>query len=223
MLLFPFLLLSLAVFFEYSGFDVWWVSHFFDFQNNQWPYKHHWFFDNIVHSGGQWFYRIIVFLWLVTFILINIKQGLKQYRKIFLYFLCASAAGPIIVGIGKRLTHIYTPWDLRLFEGSQPYIKLLDHVPSGAPIGHAFPAGHASVGYCFISLYFVMLRFHSSYRIIGLVSGICLGLFFGLGQQVRGAHFPSHDLITLIICWYSALFVYLLFYPNERISREPQH
>lgn len=215
MMLFPLLLLILAVIFEYSGLDVWWVSHFYDFQNNMWPYKHHWFFDDIIHSGGRWFDRIIMLIWLLTFILTYFQFGFKRHRKILLYFLFATATGPLMVGVGKHLTHIYTAWDLQMFNGKQPYIRLLDTVPAGVPIGHAFPAGHASGGYAFLSIYFVMLYFRSSYRFFWFFFAICLGLIFGIGQQIRGAHFPSHDLFTLVICWYAAMTVYLLFYPKE--------
>ncbi len=53
MIFFPCVLLVIAVFFEYSGFDIWWISQFYDLQNHIWPYKHHWLFDTIIHSGGQ--------------------------------------------------------------------------------------------------------------------------------------------------------------------------
>ncbi len=215
MLIFPFLILGLAIIFEYSGFDVWWVAHFFDIQNQTWLYKGHWFFNKVIHSGGQFFDKIIVVIWLLFFIFINLKNNLKKYRKIMLFFFFATAAGPILVGIGKSLTHIYTPWDLKLFNGIHPYIRLFDPVPNGANVGHAFPAGHASGGYCFISLYFVLLHFNSKYRIFGFLFGVCNGLVFGLAQEIRGAHFPSHDLFTLVICWYAALSVYLLFYPEQ--------
>jgi membrane-associated PAP2 superfamily phosphatase len=215
MVLFPFLLMGVAVIFEYSGLDLWWVSHFFDTQNQIWLYKKNWFFNTIIHSGGQLLDRIFVLIWLLLFIFINLKKKFTIYRKFFLFFLLASVTGPILVGIGKNLTHIHTPWDLQLFNGIYPYIRLLDPTPEGVPVGYAFPAGHASGGYCFLSLYFALLHFRSPYRIFGLVFGVCLGLVFGLGQQIRGAHFPSHDLFTLVICWYAAMAVYLLFYPKE--------
>ena len=215
MALIPFSLLVLAVNFQYNGFDVWWVSHFYDFQNHIWLYKHHWFFDGIIHTGGQWFDRIIMLIWLVALILSYFQQGFERYRKSLLYFLCATTLGPLLVGVGKQLTHMYTPWDLQMFDGKELHIRLLDHVPAGAPIGHAFPAGHASGAYCFFSLYFVLLYYRSPYRFFCFVFAIFLGLVFGLGQQIRGAHFPSHDMFTLAICWYAAMAVYFLFYPSE--------
>jgi membrane-associated PAP2 superfamily phosphatase len=41
--------------------------------------------------------------------------------------------------------------------------------------------------------------------------GFALGLggVFGLAQQLRGAHFLSHDVWTLMICWLIALALYL--------------
>ncbi|CAK8724589.1 Membrane-associated enzyme, PAP2 (acid phosphatase) superfamily [Candidatus Electrothrix aarhusensis] len=215
MLGFPPLLFVLAVFFEYSGLDIWWVSHFYDAQNQVWPYRGHWLFDTIIHSGGQRLDWSFAVLWLLLFIFVNLKKQFRPYRKILLFFVVATAAGPILVGIGKSFTHIASPWDLHRFNGIQPYIRMLDPVPVDATRGHAFPAGHASGGYCFLSVYFVLLRCRSSYRGYGLFFGIIIGLIFGVGQQIRGAHFPSHDLVTIIICWYASLVCYFLFYPQE--------
>jgi len=92
---------------------------------------------------------------------------------------------------------------------------MLDPVPADASRGHAFPAGHASGGYCFLSVYFVLLRYRSHYREYGLLFGLTIGFIFGVGQQLRGAHFPSHDLVTIVICWYASLVCYFLFYPQE--------
>jgi len=213
--LFPSMCLLLAVIFEYSGLDVWWVSHFYDSQNHIWLYKQHWLFEHVLHSGGQWFDKLIGLIWLILFAVVNMKKEFRKYRKILLFFLCATAIGPILVGIGKDISHIYTPWDLHIFNGAQPYIKIFDTVPGNAPIGHAFPAGHASGGYCLLSLYFVLLKLRSPCRVYGIIVGLTVGFIFGLAQQVRGAHFPSHDFITIFICWYGALVMYFLFYPKE--------
>jgi len=214
-LFFPSLLIALGVAFEYSGLDIWWVSLFYDADKQLWPYGSHWLFEDILHSGGQLFDKVFALIWLFSFIVINLKKELVRYRKIFLYFLLASVASPVLVGIGKNMIHIYSPWDLQVFNGAQLYIRLFDPVPAGAPVGNSFPAGHASGGYCFLSLYFVFLRYRSSYRIYGLFFSLGLGLAFGVAQQIRGAHFPSHDMATILICWYTSLAVYFLFYPEE--------
>ncbi|MNV84902.1 hypothetical protein D3C71_1788110 [compost metagenome] len=36
-----------------------------------------------------------------------------------------------------------------------------------------------------------------------------MGLLFGFAQQLRGAHFLSHDVWTLAISWFVALALYL--------------
>jgi len=211
----PLILLLTGVVFEYSGFDVWWVSHFYDAQHHSWPFRDHWLFDTVIHDGGRQFNIGAAMLWLIVFSLTFFLESLKNSKKILLYFLIAAAAGPLIVGVGKHTTHIYTPWDLKIFSGTMPYIRIFDPVPNGAPIGEAFPSGHASGGYAFFSLYFLLLHLRSPYRIYGLLFGLGLGLVFGIGQQVRGAHFPSHDLFSMVICWYAALIFYYIFFPDK--------
>jgi membrane-associated PAP2 superfamily phosphatase len=60
----------------------------------------------------------------------------------------------------------------------------------------------------------------SRWRRWGLFAGIALGLIFGLGQQLRGAHFFSHDVWTAAICWFIALGVYGVF--QDRLMRSAQ-
>ncbi|MCP3943558.1 MAG: phosphatase PAP2 family protein [Desulfobacteraceae bacterium] len=214
-LIFPLLLLFLGIMLEYSGFDLWWVSHFYDAGTRSWPFRGHWLFDSVIHGWGRRLDIGIALVWVMLFSSTFFFKPFKKFKKILIYFLVASGAGPLIVGAGKHLTHIYTPWDLKIFSGTMPYIKIFDPVPSGLPVGQAFPAGHASGGYAFFSLYFVLVYLGSPYKKYGFLFGLILGLIFGIGQQVRGAHFPSHDLFTMVICWYSALFFYYIFYPKK--------
>lgn len=221
----PFLLILTAVYFEYSGLDIWWVSHFYDAQTRSWPFRNQWLFETVIHQWGRHLDLAAGMVWLVLFALSFFSPALKNQRRIMVYFLVAAGAGPLLVGAGKHLTHIYTPWDLALFSGTLPHIRLFDPVPQGLPVGHAFPAGHASGGYAFVSLYFVMDHLGACRKVYGLMTGLGLGLIFGLGQQVRGAHFPSHDLFTLVICWYAALVFYLIFFPRQwswAVNKNPQ-
>jgi len=58
-----------------------------------------------------------------------------------------------------------------------------------------------------------------SYRWLGLAIGILSGLIFGLTQQFRGAHFASHDLWSLAICWYISALMYTFFSKFESHPR----
>jgi membrane-associated PAP2 superfamily phosphatase len=48
--------------------------------------------------------------------------------------------------------------------------------------------------------------------------GLGLGLLFGFAQQLRGAHFLSHDLWTLGIAWSAALTLYLAMAPLKHAA-----
>ena len=44
-------------------------------------------------------------------------------------------------------------------------------------------------------------------RSLLLIPGLVIGISFGLAQQLRGAHFLSHDVWSAAICWFGALFL----------------
>ncbi|NOX32109.1 MAG: PAP2 family protein, partial [Deltaproteobacteria bacterium] len=95
MIILPLFLLLTGIIFEYSGFDVWWVSHFFDEQTRSWPFRNHWLFKTVIHEWGRYFDMGAAGLWLVIFILSFFLDSLKSLKKLLVFFLVSSAAGPL--------------------------------------------------------------------------------------------------------------------------------
>jgi membrane-associated PAP2 superfamily phosphatase len=195
----------LAVFAEYSGLDLRIAHQFYDGTAGHWPYRSLFLTEKVLHDWAQTLVKIAGGLTTVLLAASFALPRLKPYRRVIGYFLLATATGPLIVGLLKGLTHIQTPWELAQFGGDMPYIRLFDAVPDGIPIGHAFPGGHSSGGFAFFSLYFLLYYRAHRYRFFGLAVPLLLGTVFAVTQEIRGAHFLSHDLFSLAVCWTSAL------------------
>ncbi len=213
----PLFVLFISLVLEYTGVDLALVTPFYNPALKIWPYKNHWLTSDILHTGGRDFVEVVSMLILVLFVLSFFVDQLKFYRKGTGYLLLASLLGLALVAIGKNVTHIYSPWDLQIFGGSQPYIRLFDSVPKGAAVGHAFPAGHSSGGFAFFSLYFLAKEYKPHLRIFGLLTALVIGFTFGFAQQMRGAHFFSHDLFSLVICWYASLITYVFYFKRDSL------
>lgn len=207
----------LAIGTEYSGLDLWLSRFFYDADLGLWPYRSYWLTEDLLHRGGRHLVVALAVVVLLLFIGSFMRAGLKPYRKDFAFVLLAGLSGPAVVGAFKALSHIYSPWDLQLFGGVQPYLRIFDAVPADAPVGHAFPAGHASGGFAWFSVFFALRRHVVPFYQVSLLLPLLLGFGFGIAQQARGAHFFSHDLATLGTCWLCAVIWTRVFY-----AREPQ-
>lgn len=208
-----------AVLCEYTGLDLRLSRHFFDAATESWPYKEHWLTQNLLHIGGR---NLVVAMAGLLALLLMVSffwAGLKPYRKDLSYVLIAGLSGPALIGALKVLTHIYSPWDLQLFGGRLPYVRIFDMVPPLATVGHAFPAAHAGGGFAWFSLYFALRQRGVTWSRFSLAIPLTLGVVFGLAQQARGAHFFSHDLFALAICWAcSAAWAALFFASDHDLS-----
>ncbi len=201
---------------EYTGLDVWLATHFYDQQLHLWPLREHWLSQQVIHKGGRYFVYVlgiaVLLSWLWSF---RTRSALNKYNLGLAYLLAASLTGPIIVTILKSRTHIYCPWDLTIFGGNKPHIRLFDSLTSDLTVGHCFPSGHSVLGFTFVSLYYFCLIVNPRYKYLGLWVGLVWGMIFGLDQQMRGAHFLSHDISSLAICWLSASLVFGLFFRKQ--------
>ncbi|MEQ5803534.1 phosphatase PAP2 family protein [Halomonas sp. H10-9-1] len=194
-----FLLLMLAI--DRLGLDFRLADALYRLQGDGWTLKQHVLLETWLHRGGrnfsQWMGGGVVLLLLVSLV----AQPLHHWRRPLLYLFLAVAGSTLAVSSVKHLVPMECPWDLARYGGDWSFVGLLTRRPAGMPDTACFPAGHASAGYAWIALYFCLRQVRPRLRWLGLAVGLGLGVLFGATQQLRGAHFLSHDLWTLMLCW----------------------
>ncbi|MGB5395702.1 MAG: phosphatase PAP2 family protein [Gammaproteobacteria bacterium] len=210
----PFMVIVFALLSEYSGMDLHFASSFYDEATGAWPYKSLFITSEVLHTWGRYFIVFCALSNLFAIIASFFNTTLAPWRKHLMYIFIAAMAGPLLVGLLKASTYIYTPWDLQFFGGDKPYIRIFDAVYDGAAIGHAFPGGHSSGGFAYISLFFALSVMRNRYRFYGLLLPLVTGIIFAVTQEIRGAHFLSHDLFSFAICWLVSFALAVVIYPD---------
>lgn len=200
--------------------DTWVADRLYAWQGHRWALKDAFATQVLIHIGGR---DLSAAVWLavaVAWAVARLRAGLAPLRKPLAYLLLSTLLATALVAWVKSWSNMDCPWDLLRYGGDRPYVGLLGLRPVGLSRGVCFPAGHASGGYAWMALYFFFLTVRPRLRWFGLAIGVAAGLLFGIGQQLRGAHFLSHDLWTATICWLSALGMYRLFWRNA-VARQP--
>lgn len=190
------------------GGDLWLADRLYAIQGHAWSLKNHVVLQPLFHIGGKHLSTLawvaVVSVWLASWRV----PSLREWRRALAFLWASVLMSTALVSVIKHGSHLDCPWDLMRYGGEHAYFGLFDPLPARVPAGSCFPAGHASAGYAWVALYFFLLARRPSWRWRGLAIGLIAGGVFGLAQQLRGAHFLSHDLWTLMICWSSALALY---------------
>lgn len=186
------------------------ADYWYALQGHRWALKSAFVTQTLIHLTGRNLSTLaelgICVAWLTTYW----RSGARQWRRPLGYLALSMLLSTALVAWVKSWSNMDCPWDLLRYGGDRPYIGLLALRPIGMPRAVCFPAGHASAGYAWLGLYFFFLATRPRLRWLGLAIGLSAGLTFGIGQQLRGAHFASHDLWTATICWMTALGLYRL-------------
>lgn len=193
-----------------GGGDLWLADALFRIQGGHWALREHWLTSGVIHRGGKWASLLAALTVLGLYLYALRHAPWAHLRRPLLYLLLATALGSASVALLKSITHVDCPWDLVRYGGTRMAVGLFATRPAGMPPAACFPAGHASAGYAWVALYFAALLWRPRWRWHGLAIGLGAGLLFGFGQQLRGAHFLSHDLYALALCWLLSLGLFVL-------------
>jgi len=206
----PLLLMSGVLYLlEHSSLDMALARFWYQQEGGAWALRDHWFSYGIMHHWGK---RMIIGLGLSCLLLYALSwkvARLRTWRWSLLFTLVAMILVPTTVATLKRLTGVPCPWDLADFGGTLPYLHSFQYTAAMAA-GHCFPAAHASSGFGLLGLYFAFSPFIEKHRYWLLLPGLITGISFGFAQQLRGAHFISHDLWTAFIAWFGLLLLLVL-------------
>lgn len=100
----------------------------------------------------------------------------------------------------KRFSLTSCPWDLAEFGGTAASISHWQWGIADGGGGHCFPGGHASTAFGFLALPLWWWRHSPRAATFLFVTIVVLGLGLGWVQQMRGAHYLSHNLWTAWLC-----------------------
>lgn len=197
------LFLAAMALLEHAG-DRWWADQLYALQGGAWRYRDAWWTSQLLHTGGKWLSVGAGLGIAAAGLLAWCRPGLAQWRRPLAYLLLSVALSTTLVSLLKSVSAVDCPWDLSRYGGQHPWLDLLQAWKVRGPASGCFPAGHASAGYAWIALYFLAAARAPRWRWPALLLALALGAAFGLAQQLRGAHFASHDLASLALCWVCA-------------------
>lgn len=217
------LLLAAALLSEqFTPLDVNVQNRFFDFSAGAWlldPEKNY-ILHFLLYDGVKAALVVLSVLVLAVFAASFKRRALRRWRYACLLFLLTMALVPLALAGAKKYTHMYCPYQLSLYGGYRPHFKIFEPFPADYNIGYygkgrCFPAGHASGGFALMCLFFCFKRRKA--RIWGLAAGVGLGGAMGLYQMLRGEHFLSHTLVSMLGAW---LIILLLKLCLDRIKKK---
>lgn len=199
----PVLLVLLGIMANLTGIDLVIAEKIARIEGGGFYWQNSYALSHVIHKGGR---NLVACLFIALILSIPVALILPQWRphrKKLTYLLAATACSMALISGFKAITTLPCPWSLLEFGGQQPWTNLSQLFSLSLPLQHCFPSGHASGGYAWIALAFLFPLGGQGFW-LGLLPGIMLGLIFGIAQQLRGAHFISHDFFTLAICWWTA-------------------
>lgn len=198
-----FTLVLLSITSHQSGFDEWLEGRVYLMEGGNgsyFPWRDNFWLYQVMHEDGRALVKRLFFLNIGLLILSFVFKRLATYRAAFFYIALTTLISTGLISFLKHHTTLPCPQSLREFGGTRAWINVWKLFATDIPSGGCYPAGHASGGYAWLCLAF-LFPFRSREFYLALLPGALLGLSFGLAQQLRGAHFLSHDLLTIAICW----------------------
>ena len=195
------LLLGVLALEYYTDWDVLLQEHFFDRANNRWliyPALHKKL--SFIFYSGLKNVLIATAVFCLIRLLYSIKhQNLRAGNQPYLIMLLSIIFVPLIVASAKYFTNVYCPYQLNIYNGLYPFVRILENYPADftqPKPGRCFPAGHATAGFAFMALYYCFKS--QKNRILGLCLGLTLGWSAAIYQMYRGQHFLSHSVFSMI-------------------------
>jgi membrane-associated PAP2 superfamily phosphatase len=155
----------------------------------------------VVHGGGRW----LAWSLAAALIVVACARPREPSAGRTAASACAGSAScswcAIAIPAMKQVSMTSCPWDLAEFGGHARYLSHWSWGLADGGAGHCFPAGHAVAAFAFIGMYFLWRPHDRTRARAWLVGVLRVGTLFGVGQLVRGAHYPSHTLWSAWICW----------------------
>jgi membrane-associated PAP2 superfamily phosphatase len=191
------LALVLLLAWDASHLDLWAVRQVGDASG--FALRDAWVTRALIHEGG----RIVSYVAILFIVLLNLWPRVLPAltRRERTWWLVTTLVCLAVISLIKRASMTSCPYDLSEFGGPAAYVSHWAFGARDGGGGHCFPSGHASAAFAYLAGGWALMRAYPKAARAWLITTVLLGVIYGLGQMVRGAHYPSHTMWTGWICW----------------------
>lgn len=183
-----------------SGHDFALADQLYAWQGGAWAWRHDFLLSKILHARAQKL-AVAVHGFVVLSALVSLAwSGGRRWRRALTYLALSAVSGIVLVAMLKSTLPFPCPSKLLRYGGLLPDAFWLGGEPPGTVQG-CFPAAHATAGFALFGWYFLARRAGHRRCWRYALPGLVTGSVFGATQQLRGAHFLSHDLAAAALCW----------------------
>jgi lipid A 4'-phosphatase len=195
---------AITVWVRWSGFDLAAQDWIFRIGGGDWQLGEHPFWKWLYY-GGTGPAAIVVFGTMGLFVLSWRKAALRPWRKVMGFLILSGIIGPGVItnAVVKEYWGRPRPRELVNFGGRSEFEPVLSY--DGASEGLSFPCGHATMGFYFLAVYFLVRGRRPDLAQAILFGSLAIGGLMGIARMTQGAHFFSDAVWAAVVCWYTPL------------------
>ena len=213
----PIVLLLIICLIEVADLDFKTMGLLYDSQSHSFPLRHHWLTEEVLNTLGRQLIGTFGVAIILTFIGAYTLPSLKPVRWEWSFVVISIVISTLTVSTLKAATGMHCAYDLSIYGGTEP-LNQLSNLWSGT--GQCWPGGHVSGPFSLLAIYFAFRSKQPTFALCALVTAAVLGIGFGVGQTLRGAHFPSHTIWTVLIVWMINLALMRVMLPKVEMKEE---
>ncbi len=205
--------IAIAAIGTWTNLDVNLANGLYDTALRDFPLHHSWWAERFSHEILKIFFTVMAVA-IIAAVVWDIVRPHRRWNPLFrvqarVLALCAVAV-PLVISVLKKASVSHCPWDLTMYGGAEPYVRLFDVLPLGAHAGHCLPAGHASSALWLVVIGVFWLPARPRMALAMSALGLSVGVALGYIQQLRGAHFLTHTLWSIWLACAIALAIVTL-------------
>jgi membrane-associated PAP2 superfamily phosphatase len=213
------LLVLVGLLFHWTPWDLQVATYYWDQGHGSWPEAQH-PLVGLLYRFGTYPALLAGLIGGVVWFFGDRVASLRPWRGpgLFLFLLLLLGPGLLVNGLGKALAGRPRPSDVLGLGGGWPFSPLGSLGTPGR--GQSFPSGHASMGFYWLSLFFLWPR----RRWTGLALGLLFGGLMSWTRIVQGGHFLSDTLFAgaLVFSLAAALSPLIQWQPRPAFWRQKQ-
>lgn len=215
----PLALLAIATILgRWGNFDLGAEELIYRAGGDSWELGKHWFWKGLYHVGT--IPTLIVVLAAVCgYILSWYRQPYRRWRRAFLFLVFSAVIGPgVITNLTlKEYWGRPRPREVETLGGHSVFEPVL--TVDTTSDGKSFPCGHATMGFYFFCLFFLLRRQRKGLAEIFLWGALTVGTLMGIARMLQGAHFFSDVAWAAAVCWFTPMGLYYAFKLDRGIVR----